>query len=133
MCADADLGKSASAHISLSSRHHGLRRRCLFSVRERLETRHAVECWYPAAAQSNSISLVLHLDPAARHLATHLRLARFVDHAVRLLFILGRTPLRAAMACRAVVAGADHRSGPCRSDYAGGAEADGSGRVLAAL
>ena len=73
------------------------------------------------------------MDSTARYLAARLRLARFVDHAVRLLLILGRTAFRAAVACRALVSGADHRSRSCRSDYADRAEEDGSRSDLVAF
>ena len=62
--------------------------------------------------------MVLRLDSASRGVARRLCVVCSLNHPFFLLSFLGRTALRVALACRALAARIDHRSGARRVDYA---------------
>ncbi|SRR6266568_2552005 len=93
------LAKSPPAKFSLLSNPDCLRDGSVILLRSQLETWHALGSWHGARAQPDSASVVLRLDFTARRVATRVCLVCAVDHALRLLFILGRTSVWFALAC----------------------------------
>ena len=93
------LAEPASAKFSLLPDSNCLCDRDFASLHSELETRNALGTRHGNRAQPGFASVVLHLDFALRRLAERVRLERPLGHTLRLLFVLGRTPLRAAVAC----------------------------------
>ena len=93
------LAKSPPAKFSLLSNPDCLRDGSVILLRSQLETWHALGSWHGARAQPDSASVVLRLDFTARRVAMRVCLVCAFDHALRLLFILGRTSVWFALAC----------------------------------
>ena len=93
------LAKSPPAKFSLLSDPDCLRDYSFILLRSQLETWHPLGARHRARAQPDSAPVVLCLDFTSRRMAKRLCLVCAVDHALRLLFILGRTAFWFALAC----------------------------------